>query len=93
MKSKKIGEIILPYKEGVPLHPSVTMSDKIIHAIELMVNNNLKNISVVVNERPIGMVCLEDALKKLGLQMHREMWIADEIDAIFSGLYGMFGLD
>lgn len=73
MKKKKVGEIILSYKEGVPLHPSVTMSDTIIHAIELMVNNNLKNISVVVNERPIGRVCLEDALRKLGLQMPREM--------------------
>jgi len=69
MKRKKVEEIILTIKEGVPLHPSVTMSDKIIHAIELMVNNNLKNIAVVLNERPIGRVCLEDALKKLGLQI------------------------
>jgi len=72
MKRKKVEEIILPIKEGVPLHPSVTMSDKIIHAIELMVNNNLKNITVVLNERPIGRVCLEDALKKLGLQIPRK---------------------
>ena len=69
MKEKKIKEIILPYKEGMPLSPSVAMSDKIVHAIELMVNNNLNNIAVVLNERPIGRVCLEDALKKLGLQV------------------------
>jgi len=56
-------------KEGLPHHPSETMSDKIIHAIELMVHNNLKDITVVLNKRPIGRVCLEDALKKLGLQM------------------------
>ena len=69
MKGKKVKEIILPFKEGMSLHPSVTMSDKIIHAIELMVNNNLNNITVVMNNRPIGRVCLEDALKKLGLQI------------------------
>lgn len=69
MNRKNVDEIILPIKEGLPLHPSVTMSDKIIHAIELMVKNNLKSIVVVLNERPIGRVCLEDALKKLGLQI------------------------
>ena len=69
MKEKKVKEIILPYKESMPLNPSVTISDKIIHAIELMVNNKLNNIAVVLNNRPIGRVCLEDALKKLGLQV------------------------
>lgn len=62
-------EIVRPYKEGIQPQPSVTMSDKIIHAIELMVNNNLKSIAVVRNKRPIGMVRLEDALKELGLNM------------------------
>ncbi|MBW2709617.1 MAG: hypothetical protein JRD04_10135 [Deltaproteobacteria bacterium] len=69
MNRKKIEEILLPAKEGLPLHPSVTMSDRIIHAVELMVNNNLKDITVVLNERPIGRVCLGDALKKLGLRI------------------------
>jgi hypothetical protein len=67
MKEKRVEEILLPFRKGVPLCPSVTMSDKITHAVELMVNNNLKFIAVVRNERPIGMVCLEDAFKKLGL--------------------------
>jgi len=67
MKEKRVDEILLPFKKGVPFCPSVTTSDKIIHAIELMVNNNLKCIAVVRNEQPIGMVCLEDAFKKLGL--------------------------
>ena len=67
MNRKKVEEIILPIKESLPLHPSVTMGDKIIHAIELMVNNNIKDITVVLNERPIGRVCLDDALKKLGM--------------------------
>ena len=69
MKNRKVGEIVLPFKEGIPLNPSVGIDDTIIHAIELMVDNNLKNIAVVLNARPIGRVCLEDALKKLGIQV------------------------
>ena len=44
------------------------MGDRIIHAIELMVRNNLKCIAVLKNQRPIGMVHLEDAFQKMGLQ-------------------------
>lgn len=69
MRTRKVEEIVLPYKEGIPLNPSVNIHDKIVHAIELMVDNNLKNIAVVLNARPVGTVCLEDALKKLGLQV------------------------
>ncbi|MBN1227765.1 MAG: CBS domain-containing protein [Deltaproteobacteria bacterium] len=69
MKGKKVKEIILPLKEGVQTHPSVTMGDKIISAIELMLKNNLKDIAVVHNGRPIGMVCLEDAFQVLGLRV------------------------
>jgi len=69
MKEKRVEEILLPFKKGVPSCPSVSMSDKITYAIELMVNNDLKCIAVVRNERPIGMVCLEDAFKKLGLSV------------------------
>jgi signal-transduction protein with cAMP-binding, CBS, and nucleotidyltransferase domain len=72
MRTKKVEEIIRPYKEGIQPQPSVTMSDKIIHAIELMVNNNLKSIAVVRNKRPIGMVHLEDAFQKLGLKTPRK---------------------
>ena len=67
MKEKRVEEILLPLRKGVPFCPSVTMTDKITRAIELMVNNNLKCIAVVRNDRPVGMVCLEDAFKKLGL--------------------------
>ncbi|MBU4427234.1 MAG: CBS domain-containing protein [Desulfobacterales bacterium] len=75
MKTKKVEEILLPYEEGIPLNPSVTISDKIVHAVELMVENNLKHIAVVRNRRPIGIVRFEDALQKLGLQIppKREM--------------------
>jgi len=72
MRTRKVEEIVLPYKEGIPLNPSVNIDDKIVHAIELMVDNNLKNIAVVLNTRPIGRVCLADALNKLGLQVPLE---------------------
>lgn len=40
MKNRKVEEIILPYMEGIPLNPSVNIDDKIVHAIELMVDNS-----------------------------------------------------
>ena len=69
MRQTKIDEILLPYEDGVPLDPSVKMGDKITTAIELMVGKNLKQIAVVRNQRPVGMVRLEDAFKKIGLTM------------------------
>lgn len=69
MKEKKIEEILQPLQEGLPLHPSLSLGDKIIHAIEIMVDNNLKCVAVVRDNRPIGMVCLKDAFQKLGLKM------------------------
>ena len=68
MKRKRVDEILLPYRGDVPLHPSVTIGDKIIRAIELMVDNDLKCIAVVKNNKPIGIVCLDDAFRKIGLQ-------------------------
>mgnify|MGYP000577914519 CR=1 FL=1 len=67
MRGRKIDEILLPYEEGVPLKPSVRMGEKIITAIELMVGNNLKEVAVVRNQRPVGMIRLEDAFKRIGL--------------------------
>jgi signal-transduction protein with cAMP-binding, CBS, and nucleotidyltransferase domain len=49
------------------------MGDRIIHAIELMVRNNLKCIAVLKNQRPIGIVHLEDAFQKIGLMPAREV--------------------
>ena len=68
MKRKTVEEIILPIEEGVPLQPFVTMDDKIVKAVELMVKNNLNYIAVVRNGRPVGMVRLEHAFQKLGLK-------------------------
>jgi CBS domain-containing protein len=68
MRRRKVDEILQPYVEGVPLDPSVHLGDQIIHAIELMVRNNMKCIAVLRNQRPVGIVRLEDAFLKIGLQ-------------------------
>lgn len=67
MRRRNVDEILLPYEDGLPLDPSVKIGDRIIMAIELMVRKNLKQIAVVRNQRPVGMVRLEDAFKKIGL--------------------------
>jgi len=68
MRQKKVIEIVIPYKEGVPYHPSVSMNDRIIDAVELMVNHGLYQVAVVRKDRPIGMIRLEDAFRELGLR-------------------------
>ena len=68
MKRKRVEEIVTPYKKGVALQPFVTMDDKIVKAIELMVKSNLNYIAVVRKGRPVGMVRLEHAFQKLGLK-------------------------
>ena len=72
MRRRKVDEILLPYEDGMPLDPSVKIGDMIITAIELMVGKNLKQIAVVRNQRPVGMVRLEDAFKKIGLTKTEE---------------------
>jgi signal-transduction protein with cAMP-binding, CBS, and nucleotidyltransferase domain len=69
METKRIREIIRPYRGNVPVKPSLTIDDKIVHAVELMLNNNIKDIAVLRKGLPIGMVRLEDALLKLGIQV------------------------
>ena len=69
MRRTKIDEILMPYEDGVPLDPSVKIGDKIITAIEVMVGKNLKQIAVVRNQRPVGIIRLEDAFKKIGLTL------------------------
>ena len=69
MKQKRVVEIVVPYQGDIPLHPSVTLNDKIIQAVELMVDHNLSRIAVVRNRRAVGMIRLEDAFGKLGIRM------------------------
>jgi CBS domain-containing protein len=68
MRRTRVEEILQPYQDGLALQPSVKVGDKIIHAIELMVRSNVKCIAVLKNQRPVGMVRLEDAFRKIGLQ-------------------------
>jgi predicted transcriptional regulator len=68
MRRRRVDEILQPYEEGVPLDPCVEMGGRIIDAIQVMVTNNLKSLAVTINKRPVGVVRLEDAFKKVGLQ-------------------------
>jgi CBS domain-containing protein len=69
MRSCTVDSIIVPYTEEVPLTPSVVIGEKISRAIELMLNHSLSRIAVVRNQRVIGIIRLEDALQKIGLEM------------------------
>ena len=66
-RGKRVRDIVLPLKGEIPLYPSVTMTDLITRAIELMVKNDRKKIAVVLNNKPVGMVRLADAFRKIGL--------------------------
>lgn len=67
MQSKRVNEIILPYRKTISADLSVTPEDRLTYAVELMVTNNLKVIAVKRGNRPVGMIRLNDALRKLGL--------------------------
>jgi signal-transduction protein with cAMP-binding, CBS, and nucleotidyltransferase domain len=69
MRHRRVDEILLPYEEGVPLDPCVEMGERLINAIQLMVRNNLKCIAVTRNQRPVGMIRLQDAFQKVGLTL------------------------
>jgi hypothetical protein len=67
MKSQTVAAIMRPYQDGVPLHPSVAMEERLTRAIELMMKFNLKCIVVTRGVRPIGLIRLNDAFQELGL--------------------------
>ena len=64
----KIKDIVIPLAGDIQLYPSVGMTDSITRAIELMVETGLEHIAVIQNSRPIAMVRLADAFRKIGLQ-------------------------
>lgn len=68
MRKKKIQEILVPYDEGASIIPYVSIDDKLIRAVELMLDHNLERITVIRNNKIIGMVQLKDALEMLGLK-------------------------
>ncbi|MBW1739669.1 MAG: CBS domain-containing protein [Deltaproteobacteria bacterium] len=68
MKKLVVQEIIMPMGEDVVLKPSVSPEDKITDAIEVMLKNDLKQIAVTRGNTVLGMIRLEDAFKKIGLE-------------------------
>ncbi len=68
MKKLSVEGIIIPIKEEVPLEPSVGPDDRITEAIEVMLKNDLKRLAVTRKDKVVGMITLEDALKKVGLE-------------------------
>ena len=72
MRTRQVNEIIQPYEDGIPLYPSVHSEEKLAYAVELMLSNNIKTITVVMNRRPIGVIHLRDALEKLGIEIPTE---------------------
>lgn len=68
MKTRKVKEIVLPYRAGIPSKPWVSIDDRITEAITRMIACDVHCIAVIRNNRPIGMVRLEDALKEIGLR-------------------------
>ncbi len=60
--------IIVPIEEDVLPKPCVGPEDSITDAIEVMLKNDLKRIAVTQGGRLLGMIRLEGALKKVGLE-------------------------
>ena len=69
MQAGRVSEIIRPYKGGLPLNPCLTVHDRITDAVRVMLEYDIEEIVVVRNARPIGRIRLDDALKKLGLDL------------------------
>ena len=63
-----IRKILMPLDKSLPPKPSVSAADRITKAIEAMLKNDVRRIAVTNGGRVIGMVRLEDALKKVGLE-------------------------
>lgn len=63
-----IRKILVPLDENLSLEPCVSTADRITKAIEAMLKNDLRRIAVTNGANVIGMIRLEDALKKVGLQ-------------------------
>jgi len=68
MKKLAVKTIVIPIEEGLSPTPSVAPEDRITEALEVMLENDLKCIAVVQGNEVVGMITLEDALKKVGLE-------------------------
>ncbi len=68
MKKHEVKEIIVPIDKKLSIKPSVAAEDSITEAIEILLNNDLKQIAVTRKDAVVGMIRLEDALKTIGLE-------------------------
>ena len=68
MKKHEVKEIIVPIDKNLSIKPSVAAEDSITEAIEILLNNDLKQIAVTRKNVVVGMIRLEDALKTIGLE-------------------------
>ncbi len=68
MRRLGVQEIIIPVENDIAPKPSVSPEDKITDAIEVMLKNDLKQIAVRRGNTVLGMIRLEDALEKVGLE-------------------------
>lgn len=68
MRKLAVETIIIPVARDLSVEPSVKPEDRITDALEVMLKNDLKRIAVVKEGQAVGMIKLEDVLKKLGLE-------------------------
>ncbi|NVM22699.1 MAG: CBS domain-containing protein [Desulfobacterales bacterium] len=68
MKKLTVEAAIIPIETGIGAEPSVRPEDKITDAIEVMLKNDLNRVAVTRESTVIGMIRLEDAFEKIGLE-------------------------
>ena len=68
MKACQVKTVLRPYSPGVCLDHAVQPEDRLTQAVKTMLSLGTKRIAVIRNGRPIGIIRLEDALARLGLQ-------------------------
>ncbi len=70
MKTGTVKTILRTYNGVIPLDHTVDINAKITYAVEQMLTNNKKAIVVLKDRKPVGIVFLNDALKRLGLKIN-----------------------
>jgi len=67
MGKKRIQDIMIPPKQGLPQKPSLAPEERITDAVAFMLEKNIKEILVSRKGTILGMVRLEDIFKEMGL--------------------------
>lgn len=69
MKATRVKDVMRPFTNQVPSQPHVLLDDRLSQAIKKMIQADVRCIAVWRNQRPIGMVRLDDALHHVGLDL------------------------